>query len=37
MGLQPVPQKKKKLKNHLDLTANPYQFAFHSNAQEGHL
>lgn len=38
MGLQPVPEEgKKKKKNHLDLTANPYLFAFHSKAQEGHL
>lgn len=37
MGLQPVPEEGKKNKNHLDLTANPYSFAFHSKAQEGHL
>lgn len=30
-------RKEKKIKNHLDLTANPYHFAFQSKAQEGHL
>lgn len=35
MGLQPVLEEKEK--NHPDLTANPYLFAFHSKAQEGHL
>lgn len=37
MGLHPVPEERKTIKNHLDLTANPYHFAFQSKAQEGHL